>query len=38
MKNHTFKIAAAEDARRITTGGGFMGRICPKIKNRRLPG
>lgn len=24
--------AAAEDARRITTGGGFMGEIYPKIK------
>jgi len=29
--------AAAEDARRITTGGGFMGEIYPKIKKRRLP-
>lgn len=25
-------IAAAEDARRITTGGGFMGEIYPKIE------
>lgn len=32
MKNPTFKKTAAEDARRITTGGGFMGGIYPKIK------
>nr|DAQ34648.1 MAG TPA: hypothetical protein [Caudoviricetes sp.] len=30
--------AAAEDASRITTGGGFMGGIYLKIKNRRSPG